>query len=140
MLPGALTVAVRNARGDDSHRSPVPGHTIVVCGCAARTRSGAPARQLAGRHRAEVLDREVAPVRPHGRHQVGGVQAPAVGYPGRREARRPTGPNPDGSSGKVHKLAEICAAVVLAGETSLTGTVLHGDWVTRHDSLGRNRP
>jgi hydroxymethylglutaryl-CoA reductase (NADPH) len=43
-------------------------------------------------------------------------------------------------TGKVHKFAEICAAVVLAGETSLTSAVLHGDWVTSHDQLGRNRP
>ena len=43
-------------------------------------------------------------------------------------------------AGKVRKFAEICAAVVLAGETSLTSAVLHGDWVTSHDQLGRNRP
>ncbi len=43
-------------------------------------------------------------------------------------------------AGKVMKFAEICAAVVLAGETSLTSAVLHGDWVTSHDQLGRNRP
>ena len=43
-------------------------------------------------------------------------------------------------AGKVHKFAEICAAVVLAGETSLTGAVLHGDWVASHEQLGRNRP
>jgi hydroxymethylglutaryl-CoA reductase (NADPH) len=43
-------------------------------------------------------------------------------------------------SGKVQKFAEICAAVVLAGETSLTSAVLYGDWVTSHDKLGRNRP
>jgi hypothetical protein len=29
---------------------------------------------------------------------------------------------------------------VLAGETSLSGAILHGDWVTSHDRLGRNRP
>jgi hydroxymethylglutaryl-CoA reductase (NADPH) len=43
-------------------------------------------------------------------------------------------------SGNVHKFAEICAAVVLAGETSLSSAVLAGDWVTSHDQLGRNRP
>jgi hydroxymethylglutaryl-CoA reductase (NADPH) len=43
-------------------------------------------------------------------------------------------------SGKVMKFAEICAAVVLAGDTSLSSAVLHGDWVTSHDALGRNRP
>jgi hydroxymethylglutaryl-CoA reductase (NADPH) len=42
--------------------------------------------------------------------------------------------------GKVEKLAEICAAVVLAGEVSLAGAVLHGDWVDSHERLGRNRP
>jgi hydroxymethylglutaryl-CoA reductase (NADPH) len=42
--------------------------------------------------------------------------------------------------GNVHKFAEICAAVVLAGETSLSSAVLAGDWVTSHDQLGRNRP
>jgi hydroxymethylglutaryl-CoA reductase (NADPH) len=43
-------------------------------------------------------------------------------------------------AGKADKFAEICAAVVLAGETSLAGAVLHGDWVSSHDRLGRNRP
>jgi len=42
--------------------------------------------------------------------------------------------------GKADKLAEICAAVVLAGETSLSSAVLAGDWVPSHDRLGRNRP
>ena len=43
-------------------------------------------------------------------------------------------------TGKVLKFAEICAAVVLAGEISLGAAVLHGDWVASHDTLGRNRP
>ncbi|MCU0918779.1 MAG: hydroxymethylglutaryl-CoA reductase [Burkholderiaceae bacterium] len=43
-------------------------------------------------------------------------------------------------SGKADKFAEICAGVVLAGETSLAGAVIHGDWVTSHDQYGRNRP
>ena len=42
--------------------------------------------------------------------------------------------------GKAHKFAEICAAVVLAGETSLSAAILHGDWVSSHDKFGRNRP
>jgi hydroxymethylglutaryl-CoA reductase (NADPH) len=42
--------------------------------------------------------------------------------------------------GKVLKLAEICAATVLAGELSLACGVLAGDWVESHDKLGRNRP
>ena len=41
--------------------------------------------------------------------------------------------------GKVHKLAEIIGATVLAGEVSLMSAVLAGDWVTSHDALGRNR-
>jgi hydroxymethylglutaryl-CoA reductase (NADPH) len=41
---------------------------------------------------------------------------------------------------KVDKFAEICAAVVLAGDTSLSSAILAGDWVTSHDALGRNRP
>ncbi len=43
-------------------------------------------------------------------------------------------------AGKVKKLAEICAATVLAGDISLTSAILAGDWVTSHDALGRNRP
>ncbi|MBT5388557.1 MAG: hydroxymethylglutaryl-CoA reductase [Porticoccaceae bacterium] len=42
-------------------------------------------------------------------------------------------------AGKVHKLAEIIGATVLAGELSLMSAVLAGDWVTSHDALGRNR-
>ena len=42
--------------------------------------------------------------------------------------------------GKVDRLAEIVAAVVLAGETSLSSAVLAGEWVTAHDRMGRNRP
>ncbi|HLK31995.1 MAG TPA: hydroxymethylglutaryl-CoA reductase [Terriglobales bacterium] len=42
--------------------------------------------------------------------------------------------------GKAKKLAEICAAVVLAGETSLAAAMIHGDWVAAHERLGRNRP
>jgi hydroxymethylglutaryl-CoA reductase (NADPH) len=43
-------------------------------------------------------------------------------------------------SGKADKFAEICAAVVLAGDTSLSSAILAGDWVSSHDQLGRNRP
>jgi hydroxymethylglutaryl-CoA reductase (NADPH) len=42
-------------------------------------------------------------------------------------------------AGKVNKFAEICAGVVLAGETSLGSAVIAGDWVTSHDRYGRNR-
>lgn len=41
--------------------------------------------------------------------------------------------------GRVHAFAEICAAVVLAGEVSLASAVLAGDWVVSHERLGRNR-
>ena len=41
--------------------------------------------------------------------------------------------------GKARKLAEICAATVLAGDTSLTAAILAGHWVSSHDRLGRNR-
>jgi hydroxymethylglutaryl-CoA reductase (NADPH) len=41
--------------------------------------------------------------------------------------------------GKVHKFAEICAATVLAGDTSLTSAILAGHWVSSHERLGRNR-
>ena len=42
--------------------------------------------------------------------------------------------------GEVSKLAEIIAAVVLAGDISLSAAVLNGDWVSSHDRFGRNRP
>jgi hydroxymethylglutaryl-CoA reductase (NADPH) len=42
-------------------------------------------------------------------------------------------------AGKAYKLAEICAATVLAGEISLTSAVLAGHWVSSHERLGRNR-
>ena len=42
-------------------------------------------------------------------------------------------------AGKARKLAEICAATVLAGEISLTSAVLGGHWVSSHERLGRNR-
>jgi hydroxymethylglutaryl-CoA reductase (NADPH) len=43
-------------------------------------------------------------------------------------------------AGKANKLAEICAAVVLAGETSLSSAIIAGDWVSSHEQYGRNRP
>jgi hydroxymethylglutaryl-CoA reductase (NADPH) len=42
--------------------------------------------------------------------------------------------------GRANKLAEICAAVALAGDISLASAVVHGDWVSSHERLGRNRP
>ena len=40
---------------------------------------------------------------------------------------------------RVHKLAEIMAAVVLAGDLSLSAAVMSDEWVTSHEQLGRNR-
>jgi hydroxymethylglutaryl-CoA reductase (NADPH) len=42
-------------------------------------------------------------------------------------------------AGCADKFAEICAAVVLAGDASLASAILAGDWVSSHDRLGRNR-
>jgi hydroxymethylglutaryl-CoA reductase (NADPH) len=42
--------------------------------------------------------------------------------------------------GKADKLAEIVAAVVLAGDISLGSAVLADEWVGAHEKLGRNRP
>lgn len=42
-------------------------------------------------------------------------------------------------AGKVHKLAEIVAATVLAGELSLGSAVVAEEWVQAHDDFGRNR-
>jgi hydroxymethylglutaryl-CoA reductase (NADPH) len=42
--------------------------------------------------------------------------------------------------GRALALAEICDAVVLAGEISLSCAVLAGDWVSSHERHGRNRP
>jgi len=41
--------------------------------------------------------------------------------------------------GKVHKLAEIIAAVALAGEISLASAISSSDWVSSHERYGRNR-
>ncbi len=41
--------------------------------------------------------------------------------------------------GTALRLAEICAAGVLAGEVSLSSAVLAGDWVSSHERYGRNR-
>ena len=42
-------------------------------------------------------------------------------------------------AGKANKFAEICAAVVLAGDTSLSSAILADEWVSSHDEMGRNR-
>ena len=41
--------------------------------------------------------------------------------------------------GKVKKLAEIMAGVVLAGEISLAAAISSSDWVSSHERYGRNR-
>ncbi len=41
--------------------------------------------------------------------------------------------------GKVAKLAEIIAGVVLAGELSLASAISSSDWVSSHEQYGRNR-
>ena len=41
--------------------------------------------------------------------------------------------------GKVYRLAEIVAAVVLAGEISLAAAISSSDWVSSHEKYGRNR-
>lgn len=41
--------------------------------------------------------------------------------------------------GRVHKFAEIVAAVALAGEISLASAISSSDWVSSHERYGRNR-
>ena len=41
--------------------------------------------------------------------------------------------------GKVHKFAEIVAGVALAGEISLAAAISSLDWVSSHETYGRNR-
>ncbi|MCU0508082.1 MAG: hydroxymethylglutaryl-CoA reductase [Anaerolineae bacterium] len=41
--------------------------------------------------------------------------------------------------GKVHKFAEIVAGVALAGELSLASAISSLDWVSSHETYGRNR-
>jgi hydroxymethylglutaryl-CoA reductase (NADPH) len=64
-----------------------------------------------------------------------GTHGGGTGLPTQRECLEMLGCR---GQGKADKLAEICAAVALAGETSLAGAVLHGDWVSSHDRLGRH--
>jgi hydroxymethylglutaryl-CoA reductase (NADPH) len=42
--------------------------------------------------------------------------------------------------GKVARLAEIVAALVLCGELSLGAAIVADEWVSSHDRYGRNRP
>ena len=41
--------------------------------------------------------------------------------------------------GRVRRLAEIVAGVVLAGEVSLAAAISSLDWVSSHEQYGRNR-
>ncbi|HXU31377.1 MAG TPA: hydroxymethylglutaryl-CoA reductase [Thermoanaerobaculia bacterium] len=43
-------------------------------------------------------------------------------------------------AGKAKKLAEIAAALVLAGELSMAGAIASGEFVAAHETYGRNRP
>jgi hydroxymethylglutaryl-CoA reductase (NADPH) len=43
-------------------------------------------------------------------------------------------------TGKALKLAEIIAATVLCGELSLSSAIVSDQWVSSHDTYGRNRP
>jgi hydroxymethylglutaryl-CoA reductase (NADPH) len=65
-----------------------------------------------------------------------GTRGGGTGLPTQRECLELLGCYGDG---KARKLAEICAATVLAGEISLTSAVLAGHWVKSHERLGRNR-
>jgi hydroxymethylglutaryl-CoA reductase (NADPH) len=42
--------------------------------------------------------------------------------------------------GKVERLAEVAAAMVLCGDLSLMASFVAGDFVSAHERLGRNRP
>ena len=65
-----------------------------------------------------------------------GTHGGGTGLPTQRECLELLGCD---GKGKARKLAEICAATVLAGEISLTSAVLAGQWVSSHERLGRNR-
>lgn len=65
-----------------------------------------------------------------------GTHGGGTGLPTQRECLELLGCHGHGKAGK---LAEICAATVLAGEISLTSAVLAEQWVTSHERLGRNR-
>ena len=59
-----------------------------------------------------------------------------TGLPTQRECLRVLGCE---GKGKVNKLAEIIAAVVLAGEISLGAAISSLEWVSSHEKYGRNR-
>lgn len=59
-----------------------------------------------------------------------------TGLPTQRECLKLLGCD---GPGNVNKLAEIVAAVVLAGELSLASAISSHDWVSSHEQYGRNR-
>lgn len=59
-----------------------------------------------------------------------------TGLPAQRECLEILGCH---GPGKVNKLAEIVAGVALAGELSLGAAISSLDWVTSHETYGRNR-
>jgi hydroxymethylglutaryl-CoA reductase (NADPH) len=59
-----------------------------------------------------------------------------TGLPTQRECLKLLGCR---GKGKVRKLAEIVAAVALAGEISLGSAISSSDWVSSHENYGRNR-
>ena len=66
-----------------------------------------------------------------------GTRGGGTGLPTQQECLKILGCD---GAGTADKLAEIAAAVVLAGDISLGCSVIAGDWVTSHERLGRNRP
>ena len=60
-----------------------------------------------------------------------------TGLPTQRECLEVIGCS---GEGKVLKLAEIVAATVLCGELSLGSAIVSDQWVSSHESYGRNRP
>lgn len=66
-----------------------------------------------------------------------GTRGGGTGLPTQQECLKILGCD---GAGTADKLAEIAAAVVLAGDISLGCAVIAGDWVTSHERLGRNRP
>lgn len=59
-----------------------------------------------------------------------------TGLPTQKECLQLLGCEGDGSA---KKLAEIIGAAVLAGDISLASAITSDEWVSSHDSLGRNR-
>jgi hydroxymethylglutaryl-CoA reductase (NADPH) len=59
-----------------------------------------------------------------------------TGLPTQRECLEVLGCH---GGGKVRKLAEIVAGVVLAGELSLAAAIAAEEWVTSHERMGRHR-